>query len=341
MKNDLSPKERLLRTFEKKSVDRPPVICPGGMMNAAIVEIMNSTGHTLPSAHQDTALMSGLASDVHEQTGFENFGIPFCMTVEAEVLGSQINFGTLECEPKIQREKYASVADVNFLPFSAMENSPRVGVITKSIQRLSTRYPDIPTIGSITGPVSTSASIVDPMSFLKQLRRDKENSHKVIDYVCGHLIAYAKLMVENGATAISIADPTSTGEILGPKMFAEYAVPYLNKVADAVHAMGKPVIIHICGKMDSVLPQVALLHADAISVDAFVSLKNIKAQIPDAVTMGNVSTIALESSNPNKISTMTELLLRDKTNIISPACGLSTSTPLANIKALTQTVFEY
>lgn len=95
MKNELSPKERLLRTFEKKTVDRPPVICPGGMMNAAIVEIMNSTGHTLPMAHHDDRLMSSLAKDVQNQTGFENFGIPFCMTVEAEVLGSEIDYGSL------------------------------------------------------------------------------------------------------------------------------------------------------------------------------------------------------------------------------------------------------
>ena len=69
--------------------------------------------------------------------------------------------------------------------------------------------------------------MVDPMPFLKQLRRDKENSHKVLDYVSEHLIEYARLMIDNGASVISIADPTATGEILGPKMFEEYAVTYL------------------------------------------------------------------------------------------------------------------
>ena len=36
----LTPKERLLKVLRKEPVDRPPVICTGGMMNAAIVEIM-------------------------------------------------------------------------------------------------------------------------------------------------------------------------------------------------------------------------------------------------------------------------------------------------------------
>ena len=55
-----SPKERLLRTLKKEKVERPPVICPGGMMNSAIVDIMEKTGHTLPQAHKTPELMTAL-----------------------------------------------------------------------------------------------------------------------------------------------------------------------------------------------------------------------------------------------------------------------------------------
>lgn len=269
---------------------------------------------------------------------FENFGVPFCMTVEAEVLGSEINYGSLGCEPKIQKEAFPSVAAVEFLPSGAMAKNRRVGAVIQTIYSLGRKNPDIPVIGSLTGPLSTAASIVDPMPFLKQLRREREQAHKVIDYVCGHLLEYAKLMVDNGATVVSIADPTATGEILGPKMFEEYAVTYLNKIADAIHQLGVPVIIHICGKMEAVKPQIAMLHGDAISVDAFVSLKNIKAEIPDITTMGNLSTYLLEFGNPEKVYSQAKRLLADKISIIAPACGLSTSTPLANINAFTEAV---
>src|SRR5665647_208594 len=102
----LSSKERLLTVLRKGKTDRPPIICTGGMMNAAVVEIMNNTGNTLPEAHSDAKLMASLAGDVYEQTGFENIGIPFCMTVEAEVLGSEVTYGTLVCEPKIIKEVF-------------------------------------------------------------------------------------------------------------------------------------------------------------------------------------------------------------------------------------------
>jgi len=88
----ISPKERLIKVLRKRKVDRPPVVCPGGMMNAAIVDVMQKTGHTLPEAHHDEELMAELSYDVHKYTGFENFGIPFCMTVEA--------VGCFPCEPE-------------------------------------------------------------------------------------------------------------------------------------------------------------------------------------------------------------------------------------------------
>ncbi|HEX9062751.1 MAG TPA: MtaA/CmuA family methyltransferase [Clostridia bacterium] len=336
-----SPKERLLRVLNKEKVDRPPVICPGGMMNSAIVEVMEKSGHTLPKAHVDEKLMTLLSNDIHTLTGFENFGIPFCMTVEAEVLGSAINFGTLECEPKIQKELFPSVSEVSIRPLEELLYKGRIDTVIKAGQKLSKGFPDIPVIGNLTGSISTAASIVDPMQFLKELRKDRDNAHRVLQYVTDFLIEFAKLMIDNGITLISIADPTATGEILGPKLFSEYAVTYLNKLIDGIHEMNVPVIVHICGDMGSVKNHIASIKSNAISTDALVNLRQLKEELGEITTMGNLSTFLLEQGNPEKITSQTERLLRDGIDIISPACGLSTSTSLENIRALTYTVKEH
>ncbi len=338
--SSLSPKQRLLDTLAKKRVDRPPVICTGGMMNAAIVDVMTRSGHTLPEAHFEAGRMAELAGDIHCETGFENIGIPFCMTVEAEVLGSEIDFGTLACEPMIARELYPSVKEVVFRKIPSMLQSGRISEVAGAAELLGRLHPDQPIIGSLTGPISTAASLVDPMQFLKELRKERESAHRVLEYVGDFLIAFAHTLVDSGATAICIGDPTATGEILGPRMFDEYAVTYLNKVIDGIHAAGVPVLVHICGEMKAVKPSIPLLHADAISTDAFVNLKLLKQEYPQLTTMGNLSTILLESGDPEKVARRTETLVRDRIDIISPACGLSTSTSIAAIRAMTDTVKE-
>lgn len=330
-----SPRERLLRSLKGEAVDRAPVICPGGMMNSAIVDVMKRHGNVLPAGHKDDKIMADLALDVQHDTGFENVGIPFCMTVEAEALGSDIDFGSLKCEPKIAKEIFSSVKDVIYKEPDALVKSPRAGTVFQAIYRAAQSSPDVPVIGSITGPLSTAASVVDPMNFLKELRKVKDDSHRFVDYVTDQLIGYAKYMADNGASVISIADPTATGEILGPKMFGEYAVVYINKLVDAIHEMGVPVIVHICGKMQAVTQHIANLHADAISVDALVSLKKLKEEFPHLTTMGNLSTFLLEFGEADKIQQNTERLIGEKINILAPACGLSTSTPLSNIQAFT------
>lgn len=334
----LTEKQRLLTVLNSQAADRPPVICPGGMMNAAIVEVMKSSNQTLPEAHSDAALMANLAYAVHNLTGFENFGLPFCMTVEAELLGSEIDLGTFACEPKISSEVFASATQVEYKDISAILNTGRIPVVCQAASILSTQYPDIPVIGSLTGPVSTAASIIDPIQFLKDLRKNAAATHRVFDYVTTLLTGFAHKLIDHGASVIAIGDPTATGEILGPKLFDEYALTYINKLIAAVRQRNVPVIVHICGNLNSVKPLIASLKANAVSTDAMVNLKQLKYEFPHLTTMGNLSTYLLEYGPPEKVALQTRNLLAQGIDIIAPACGLSTSSALANIEAMTRTV---
>jgi [methyl-Co(III) methanol-specific corrinoid protein]:coenzyme M methyltransferase len=336
--SDIAPKERLERVLDKQSVDRPPVICTGGMMNAAVVQVMDETGPRLPEAHFSAEGMATLAERIQQATGFENLGVPFCMTVEPEVLGSRIDPGNLSCEPKIADEAFPSCASVEVRDVKKLVQEGRIGTVIQAAYHLKKRNPDIPVIASLSGPISTAASVVSPLAFLKELRTRPEQAHRVLDYVTRLLVEYAREVVDNGADVICIGDPTATAEILGPRVFQDFAVRYLNQLCDAVHGSGKQVIVHICGDMTRSRDQLSDIHADAISVDALVNLKHLKEDYPVITTMGNVSTSLLEFGDAAKVSRNTERLVRDGIDIISPACGLSTSTGLDNIRALTSTV---
>jgi [methyl-Co(III) methanol-specific corrinoid protein]:coenzyme M methyltransferase len=310
----------------------------GGMMNAAIVEVMRQTGHTLPEAHFDPRRMADLAGDVTEATGFENIGVPFCMTVEAEALGSRVDHGTLACEPKIAAEAYPSVKDVPVDRLFSHAPAGRQEVVARAAGICAERQSDLPVVVSLTGPISTAASIVDPIAFLKDLRRAPAEAMALLDRVADFLADFARLAAQNGADVIAIGDPTATGEILGPRLFAAYAVPAINRLADAIHGAGLPVIVHICGDMKGCRRFIPALHADAISTDATVSLVKLKEDFPWITTMGNVSTFLLENDTTGRAARTASRLVRQGVDIIAPACGLSTSTRLATIRAMTDAV---
>lgn len=336
--SEWSPKDRLLRTLSREKVDRPPVVCPGGMMNAAIVDVMAATGNTLPEGHHDASRMAALAGDVHASTGFENLGVPFCMTVEAEVLGSAIDFGTLACEPKIAQERFEMISGATFGEPGELARSGRIGTVVEATARLAASHADVPVIGNLTGPLSTAASVVVPLAFLKSLRKERDLAHAALDAITDFLVAYARRLVEAGATVVSIGDPTATGEILGPAMFDEYAVRYLNRLVDGIHDAGVPAIVHICGRIEPVRHMIPRLRADAISTDALVNLRQLKADYPQLTVMGNISTYLLEADRGDRAARQAGKLVRDGIDIISPACGLSTSTSVTTLRAMTDAV---
>jgi [methyl-Co(III) methanol-specific corrinoid protein]:coenzyme M methyltransferase len=334
----ITEKERLLSTLHDSSPARPAVISPGGMMDAVVTETLNSTGINFPQCHANPTQLADLTRAVHESTGFENFGLPFCMTIEAEVLGSPINYGSSICVPKIASEPFKSVRDVKFYDIKSAVQEGRVPVLAAAIKSLAKNNTDVPVVATITGPISLGMSLVDPQAFLKELYRNPKEAHSVLDYASEFLEAYIRVLADNGATVIAIADPSATGEILGAKLFREYALPQLNRVTEAARRAGLPVIVHICGNINAIKPILPELKAEAISLDSIVSLGQLKQEYLALKLMGNVSTYLLEFGQTAKVSAAARNLVEEKIDIISPACGLSITTPLANIQALTDAV---
>ncbi|MPM97918.1 hypothetical protein SDC9_145098 [bioreactor metagenome] len=92
--------------------------------------------------------------------------------------------------------------------------------------------------------------------------------------------------------------------------------------------------------MSSVRQSIPDIRANAISTDAIVDLRRLKQDFTSLTTMGNLSTYLLEYGPTEKVAERARLLVRDGVDIISPACGLSTSTRLAHIQAMTAAVRE-
>lgn len=327
----LTEKERLLRTLSQKPVDRPPVICPGGMMNAAVTEVVSQ----LPMNHNLTSEGMVLAAKaVYEKTGFENYGVPFCMTCEAEPLNPHMDEGDFFREPKI----------TEYIPWPSHEallsaihevESNKCKEVLQAIRQLKNEK--IPVIGNVTGPISTATSIVDPLDFFKAIRKNPEEVKVLLDAVHDYLIHYAEKMIENGADLIVLSDPTATGEILGVKYFETLALPLYEKFGKAMQKIDVPWIIHICGNITGVFHMLTKTSAQAISFDAMISMKQMseKYTLP---LMGNINTQVLQNGPIEKIKSMTENLLQTKVSIISPACGLGMCTPIEHLMAMTETV---
>lgn len=173
-----------------------------------------------------------------------------------------------------------------------------------------------------------------------ELRKKNAEAHAYMNFVTEQLIAFGRAQVEAGADVITIADPSGTGEILGPRFFKEFAVRYINQLLDGLADLHVETIVHICGHMKNVYKEVNEVHSNALSFDSAVPMMDARKNLADRVLMGNVSTYTLEFGSEEAVRRLAGNCIKCGSDIVSPACGLGMSSPLRNIQALLSSVEE-
>jgi MtaA/CmuA family methyltransferase len=336
-----SEKERLLRALAGQTVDRVPFIGPGGMMTVATIEVMDEVGYSWPEAHSDPVAMAHLGKGMHDMAGFENFGVPFCLTVEAETMGVPVDLGTRDLEPRIANYVMDDVRDVSRLKEVEPRSGNRVEALLEAIRLLSV-YPDVPITGNLTGPTTLAMSVIDPFEFAKAMRTDPAGAHALLAFLTENLIHFGKAQLAAGADVIVIADPSGTGEILGPDVFRAFALPYINRITEGLgQGYEKRSIVHICGRVQSIVAELAETRSSGLSVDSVVSIRSLSRRLTDKVLIGNVSTQLLDEGPEERITRAGVKCIDDGVGVLSPACGIGARTRLDHLRALALATKEW
>ncbi len=332
----MTEKERLLKALRGEVVDRRPVICPGGMMTMACREVMIKTGCRWPEVHRDAEKMAILSLAMRDETGMENLGIPFCMTVEAEALGGEVEDGDEVTEPGVVQYPLMHVSEWKRLKALNPHKDGRLPTILACTGILSKSATGTAVVGNLVGPLSLATSLIEATSLFKALRQAPREVHEFLGFLTGNSIRYAEALIAGGADLVSIADPSATGEILGPKNFETFALPYLNEMTRHIHRLGRPVIVHICGNIHTIAGSIKGLDAECISFDAPVDVSMMRHTLPGKRLMGNVCTRLLLNGPPGAIRGASANILHGGMDILAPACGVSAKTPVRHIKAMAE-----
>jgi len=308
------------------------VLCPGGMMSAAVSEVMAAAGALWPQAHRDASAMARLALAMHEATGFDNIAVPFCMTVEAEAFGARVDLGTLLSQPRV-RGAILPPDGSGELPSPDLSKGGAV-VLLEAIRLLRASRPDLPVIGNLVGPFSLLGMLADPLRVLRWCRRDPSCVARYLDALTDCLVDFGHRQVSSGADVICLAEPTATGEILGSGLFESLVAPRLTKIAHCLAAFGVPSILHICGDASAIRPQLIPLPFSAVSFDSMVDIVALAAARPPWAVMGNISPFLLETGPEDAVKDVCLRLLDGGIRLLAPGCGITPATPLAHLRAM-------
>lgn len=174
-----------------------------------------------------------------------------------------------------------------------------------------------------------STFLYDLESFLLLLKTNEDAALRILDWALEYCIYYARAQVDAGVDAIYVEDPTASNNVISPKDYRKYALPYERKF---IREIGAPVILHICGDINNILDDVVTTGAKCISIDEMMNMEIVRERIP---VWGNVSVRLLVDGSPAEVADACKSIVEMKNGVVlSSACVVPRNANTENVKAM-------
>ncbi|MCJ7517877.1 MAG: hypothetical protein MUO18_07955, partial [Methanomassiliicoccales archaeon] len=174
--NGMKPRDRVLAALACKKLDRPPVVC---FTQSATVDQMDAVGVHWPDAHTDPDKMATLALASNKVFGFESARLPFCLTVEAEIMGCTVDLGKIDRTPMVKKHVFESSSEVD-VP-KDLSQLGRAKIVVEATKLLKKRSGgELPVVVGTTGPFTIAGHLVGTENLLLWIVTEPESVHKFV-----------------------------------------------------------------------------------------------------------------------------------------------------------------
>jgi len=341
MATSLNSRERVLKLFRRESLDYIPLFSGYGNIT---IHGLEKYGWKFPEIHTDARKMANMAASTFKLFGFESAVVPFDMGVEAEALGSKVNYyahATDILYPTISQHPAEKVEDLNLQIPSDLANAGRIPLVTEAIRILKEEVGNQVAIGSwVLGPYTLAGQLLDLSQLAKAAFKKKDLVGKLLDQLAGVLIQIIKIYRRAGADYITVREMGAGPDILSPRMFESLIRPPLRRIFDEIES---PKVLHICGDTNAIIDQMVLCGADALSVEKKNNVTETRKKLgPDVLIFGELDAYGvLSQGKPDDVDRAVKEAVERGVNAIWPGCDIWPMVPKENMEALMVSARKY
>lgn len=260
--------------------------CSGNEMEIIPSKLLEDLKISFEAGNKNASDMALLAKALKTENKKEYCRLPFCHTVEAEALGSQVIFS----ETVGNRIGKYKIEDINSLDHISKIDltKGRIAEVIKAARILKEEGEKL--VLDVTGPISIASSIMDSSLFYKALRKNREKIDVCLGIIEDTIVEYILEAVELGVDIISFADPTGTIDIVGPKVYKDVSGKVTYRILKRIENQLGKTLVHLCGKTSTSLEAIGLLESEILEArdeDYFQMMQNIKAERDDIKFIGH------------------------------------------------------
>ena len=266
---------------------------------------------------------------------------------ESEAMGSRIEYSESK-SPTVDEPAVSNYdQDLPKLKLLNPYKDGRLPMILQGIERLKELCEgEIPVIGYVQGPFRHAAMLRGTELMLREVYKDKENVRKLLEIALDSLIVWGTAVAHAGADIIMISDPVSSGDMVSPKLYKEWSLPYTKQLCRAIKKTGVKVFMHICGDTMDRLEMLAATEVDGLSLDSKVDFSMAREKLgADYLLIGNVDpTDPLTLGTPELVYEHCKKVIEQAGSeghfILSAGCLVPAEAPPRNLEAMIKAARE-
>jgi MtaA/CmuA family methyltransferase len=262
---------------------------------------------------------------------------------EAADLGAEIDFPE-DNLPVSRVPLIKTAADAQKLRPLAPEHGRRMSDRLEAVRLMAERGGQaVPVMGWVEGALAEAGDLCGPSHFLLALMDEPPWLMDVLEVCCQVAIQFACAQIRAGAFMVGLGDALASQ--ISPKMYERFALPYEQRIFEAIHRAGGFGRLHICGKTTHLLPAMVRSGADVIDLDWMVDFGQASAAYGGQVSFcGNANPVAVMlQGTPDQVAQITQHCLRvgGPRSFSGAGCEIPEGTPQENLRSQMRALQEF
>lgn len=246
-----------------------------GLSQAMVDEL----GYSHRAAHTQAGAMAKAAFLRMEKSGDTLSRVPFCVTVEAEAFGAEIDIPEDECGPRSNRFVFDTMVQLEQLQGMDLGRG-RIAEVLKSISLLRDQGAIVAL--NVEGPFTILSFLIDSTAIFRGIITHRPVLEKVLAVIEASLADYILAGFRHGAHIVSYADPTGAMEFFGTKLYRDLIGMSSYRLLKRLERDADMGIIHLCGQKSRSLEKVGLCTVHQVEFPSVSSYGRCLCKLVDA-----------------------------------------------------------
>jgi uroporphyrinogen decarboxylase len=337
--------ERINALLNGEPIDRVPLFLFARGFSAATMGMSLTDFYVNPGKSLDAQVWTSQMYGQDEPTKF-GFSSSVAWDFGGEVRMPSEDF---DQTPMVVRYPVENETDIDRLKMPDFENT---GILPLSIEFSQLQQAaGLKTTMSIGAPFMYAANVCGLEKLARWMMKKPELAHQLLRLTTDYGIETAKYWLNTFGSSdmeFRTATPTSSNQVISPKQFQTFSLPYLKELHTRVLEMGaRYLYCHICGDQNMNLPYYAEVPFGDPGIASFgheVDLTDAIKHLGDqCIIVGNVEPALILNGTPKEVYEVSiNCIEKGKTAprgfILGTGCEISPMSPPANVWAMRKAI---